>query len=285
MKKFIIKLLKSFHFFNLICESVINERSKENFKFLNMNYIDRVKVIKNFHSLEQKKLTFDNKLVTKENLRQEFNCVKRFADDFVLNYAKVIKPKKYLQLGCWHMGEILILKSHNIKSQMIATDQSKDFLKFLRKKYTQNFLRDVQFEILDIENPNLDLLRDIKMISAIQVLSNIQPEGMKNFFKILSKSQVSLIIVGDMCNHKSLNGETNLSKKNFNWNHPYIKLATESGFECFFIPDTNFSDNDENRGVFVISKNISNKNHIEAIGNAGLNFSKRQKFFYGNEKS
>ncbi len=285
MKKYIIKFLKRFYFFNLVCQAIINERSEENFNFLNMNYNERVKVIKNFHSLEQKKQTFDNKLATKNYLRQEFNRVKRFADDFVLNYAKVIKPKKFLQLGCWHMGEILILKSHNIKSQMIATDQSEDFLKFLKKKYKQNFLRDVEFEIFDIENPDLDLLRDIKMISAIQVLSNIQPEGMKNFFKILSKSQVGLLIIGDMCNHKSLNGETNLSKKNFNWNHPYLKLATESGFECFFIPDTNFSDNDENRGVFVVSKKISEKNHIKAIGNAGVNFSRRQKFFYGNEKN
>ena len=58
MKKYIIKFLKRFYFFNLVCQAIINERSEENFNFLNMNYNERVKVIKNFHSLEQKKTNF-----------------------------------------------------------------------------------------------------------------------------------------------------------------------------------------------------------------------------------
>lgn len=283
MKKIILKLLKNFSFLKHICEAVVNQRSKQNLNFLKMTYNQRVKVIKDFHSLEKKKLTFDDKIATKSSLIKQFNYVKRFADDFVLNYAKLMKPKKYLQLGCWHMGEIMILKSHNIKSQMIATDQSKEFLEFLKKKYTQSFLCDVQFDTFDIENPRVNLLKNVEMISAIQVLSNIQPEGIKKFFKVLSKTKISLMVIGDMCNHKSLNGESYLSKKNYNWYHPYIKLAKEKGFECFFLPDTNFSDEDENRGVFIISRKLSNKIHAKAIGNAGLNFSKRQNFFL-NEK-
>lgn len=275
--KFISRCFNSSSFIRKVCELIINVRSFENNNFLKSSYTSRANLVKELHSsFEKRKLTHAKENITSSQVKKKFNHLRRFADDFILSYAKIFKPKTILQLGCWHMGEILILKSFGFKGNLVASDQSTEFLEILREKYKNTFLKNVIYKKFDIENPNIAVLKDVQMISAIQVLSNIQPEGIESFFKVLSNSSVRILIVGDMFTDNSLSGSFELSKKNLNWNHPYIRLSKKNNLDCFFLPDISFSNIDERRGVFIISKKIGNSIHREVMAEACQNFIKRQ---------
>lgn len=274
-----LRLLMNFHFFKKCISFISEQRSLDNYKFYKANYDSRVKKIKELHNLNIKTKTYklnDSNFSSLDKIKSI-----RIVDDFLQFYAKNLKFKNFLQLGAWHLGDLRIVFMSGFKGKLIASDYSKEFLNFLKKFYTNSKLKNVEFIQLDLENINKDSFKDIEFLSAIQVLSNIQPESISKLFYLLKNSSVKLFVIGDMCSNKSLgvNGETSLSKKNLNWYHPYQRLASINNFDSFFIPDCQFSDEDEKRGIFIIYRDINFNIHKKVFAESLKNFALRQKNF------
>lgn len=247
-------------------------------KFKKLSYNDRVNLIKSLHKEDDKINLIDGFLEKKDHFVKVFKIYPRIADDLIISSSKVFKFKNFLQLGCWHLFESKLLLYSGFKGKIIASDYSSDYVEYLKRISKNSFIQNINFRKIDIESISLNCLEDVEFVSAVQVLSNIQPEGMENFFKILKKSKVKLLIIGDMYSNKSLgyNGKTILSNENFNWYHPYEYLAKKNGFDFIFLPDCNLSDNDEKRGIFIIHRKIVLKKLFSAIEDSIRSFIKRQ---------
>ena len=247
-------------------------------KFKKLSYNDRVKLIKSLHKEDDKINLVNGYLEKKAFFLKVYKTYPRIVDDLVVSSGNIFKFDTFLQLGCWHLFESKLLLNSGFLGKIIASDYSSKYVDYLKKISKNSFFKKISFKKIDIENISLNCLKKVEFVSAVQVLSNIQPEGMKNFFKVLNKSKVKLLIIGDMYSNRSLGykGKTILSDKNLNWYHPYEFLAKKNGFNFIFLPDCNLSDNDEKRGIFIIYRKIVLKKLLNVIDDSTRSFIKRQ---------
>jgi len=266
--KFIISKLKNLNFFDNLFSVLNSIESHNHLNFEKKSHKERIKIVKQFHNPIHKHKTLE-KLNFKQikKIKNQANANIKIVNDIIVGYSKVLKPKSFLQLGTWYLGEIIILKISGYKGKLIASDFSAEHLKSLKKKINGTLLENVTLRKIDIESCRLSDFNNVEMMSAVQVLSNIQPEGIKNLFSILKKSKIRIFIICDAYSAKSQRNQKSFKlKKLFNWCHPYKKLAEENGFKSFMIPDFTFDSFTVSRAIFVIYKNINMEKHKKALG-------------------
>lgn len=278
--KLIISKFKNLNFFDNLFSVLNSIESYEHLNFEKKSHKERIKIVKQFHNPIHKHKTLE-KLNFRDikKLGDDANINIKIVSDIIVGYSKILKPKSFLQLGTWYLGEIGVLKISGYKGKLIASDFSVEHLKSLEKKTKGTVLKDVKFRKIDIENCSLPDFNEIEMMSAVQVLSNIQPEGIKKFFSILKNSKIKIFVICDVYSAKSQRHQKSYKlKKLFNWCHPYKTLAEKNGFKSFMIPDFTFDTYSESRAIFIIYKNINMDNHKKAFGKSFQRIIERNKY-------
>lgn len=266
--KNLVRFIKEISFFKFVIESVYNINSLQNEKFRNSSYTDRVKKIMQLHNFKLKNqllegLNYKNKSYFENNI----NFHNKVVNDLILSLTKVKKPKCFMQLGSWYMGEISTLKIFGFRGKLIASDFSDEFIKIIRDKTVDTFLSDIEFRRVNLEDCCNKDFSEVEMLSAVQVFSNIQPEGIEKFFNLLPKTDVKTLIICDIYSAESLReNKSVLLKTKLNWCHPFIDLAKKNNLGIYMIPEFTFDTYTESRAIFVVYKKNSLNSHKRALG-------------------
>jgi hypothetical protein len=259
----------------------------ETTKFFSKDYASRVAEIRSAHHLNIKKgilrADFFNK--PQEDSQQDIKGAPRFADDILVGLAKVIRPQCVMQLGCWSLAELETLMFEGVDARLIATDFNEEYVRFLEGGYRDAGKDDYKFQTLDIESAGPSEVEGVVMLSAIQVLANIQPEGMEHFAGTLRATQsVKCVLIGDNYSWQSIdprNKQMSLPQPHVkNWFHNYPLFAELAGFDCVFLPDMILKTNNCSRGVFILSRGVPREDISAATRLAVERFVGRQKHIW-----
>jgi hypothetical protein len=269
--------------FRRILDAARGVRKDETARFFLKNYEARVAEIQSLHNANLKKsiLRSDFFFKSESAANQDIRSAPRFADDILVGLVHTLRPDSVMQLGCWSLAELETLKVEGYTGKLIATDFHKDYVLYLEQGYKEANNSDYSFQVLDIECAQGDDLNGVELISAIQVLSNIQPEGMMHFAQALrNASSVKCILIGDNYSWESIDPRSStMSLPQIgvrNWCHNYPFFAHMAGFKCSFLPDMVLKTNDRSRGIFVLSRDIDHDVVDSAISLGASRFLQRQ---------
>jgi hypothetical protein len=261
---------------------LLPQRRSESEEYFLLPYVDRVAAVKHSYRHEVKKGQLGDWFKWDEvQLKQEVSRNFRPYFDLLLGYARNLRPSSILQLGSFTMTESQWLVADGFPGRIIASDYSPEHVDYLRKGCAGSIFDQVEFRIVDIEDPKTSDFADVAMVVAIAVFSNIQPEGLDRFFAALAASPVDCLLIGDMYVKGSLsidprNARSIPMPNTRNWNHPYLALGRKHGFNSFFLPDFTYSSFLEARGNFVIHRAIPSASHRAALAEAIAHYVARQ---------
>ena len=265
--KYFFRKLKNYQFFTDIFNSLNSLNNYENESFLNSSYQKRVNKIMHLHNLNTKKLVINNlDYSNKDYFKKNIETDRKIVSDLIVSLANETRPKSFMQLGSWYLGEIQALKIFGFKGRLIGSDFSEKFLNILKTKISNSFLKDIQLRKVNIESCSEKNFLGVEMLSAVQVMSNIQPEGIKKFFNVLKKTKVKTMVISDIYSAESIRTSKSILLKNkLNWCHPYHYHAKVNGFKFYMVPDFTFDTYTESRAIFVVYRHNSLKKHKKAF--------------------
>jgi hypothetical protein len=257
-------------------------------EFFALPYQQRVAAVQESYSHASKKQALGDWFSwNEERVDHEIRSNFRPYFDYVIGYSRVLKPATILQLGSYTMTESRCLVADGFPGRVVASDYSSDHMAYLKAGFAGTRFGQVEFRVVDIEQPKREDFADIDMVVAMAVLSNIQPEGMERFFAEIARSKVELLLISDMYTKNALSIDPQKARSvplpNVrNWCHPYLALARKHGLQSFFLPDFTYSSFLEARGIFVIHRGIPQERHLAAISEATQRYMERQDVIWSN---
>lgn len=260
---------------------VRNRKSREN-QFFKKSYDERVKEISTCYSdsakQKQMKGYFDR---TNEQIKSEIELNPRLFYDALYGFSSIVKPKVTMQLGCFVATELQWLKTYGLGGKLIGADHSKDYLGFLKDGFSRTPFSEFEYRCFNLDKAEVSDFAGVEMVTAMAVLSNVQPESMDPLFKTMSAAGVTTIIIGDMYYDKTLTGSTETPtsaplRNVRNWAHPYRALGRRHGYDPLFFPCFTYSSYQEARGVFVLTKGMDQQSQRQAMHLAIDNYLGRQ---------
>ena len=218
---------------------------------------------------------------TPEQIRNEMQHNFRLFYDFLLGYSQMTNPQATMQLGCFVATELQWLRHNGLGGRLVAADHSKDYLRFLESGFSKTAFSGFEFRSFNLDRPRPENFAGIEMVTAMAVLSNVQPESMDALFASMSSAGVRIVLVGDMYVAQSLSGNTDSLRSypltgSRNWAHPYRALGRKHGYDAVFIPDFTYSSFKEARGIFALTQGFDAAATRAAAGHAMDHYLARQ---------
>tara|TARA_B100000989_G_C19524458_1_gene465999 strand:- start:205 stop:1074 length:870 start_codon:yes stop_codon:yes gene_type:complete len=246
--------------------------------FFSLKYKKRVDIIKDIYSHK------NNFIRMKDYFLEGFNVKNntQFYFDVLLGYTKKMQPKTVHQLGCFSCEESRFLILNNFKRKIIASDYDFERLSFLKSTFKNTKFRYISFKKVDLEALTKNSFSQEELFFCNAVLSNIQPENIKNIFTNIfqSKESKKIFVVGDIYCKESLSlseyAQSIRLQNERNWFHPYLSLAKKLELKIIFVPDFMFTSYKVARGIFIIYKNINKSLHFESMKFAYESYFNRQ---------
>lgn len=234
-------------------------------KFFRKPYAERIAEVTSLYGDDQKRQAMAGYFErTDAQIADEQSLNVRLFYDVLLGVARVAEPGATMQLGCFTATELQWLRSNGLGGKLIAADHSPDYLAFLEQGFANTPFNGFEYRCFNLDHATPDDFAGVEMVTAMAVLSNIQPESMDALFEAMIGAGVRTILIGDMYVAGSLAGAPDKAtalplQGSRNWAHPYRGLARRHGFRCTFAPCFTYSSFREARGIWLLSRDLDDE--------------------------
>lgn len=258
------------------------QRETEEGKFFRKPYEARVKEVTRLYGDHKKRQGmqgyFDR---TPEEISDEQALNIRPFYDVVLGATQTLRPKATMQLGCYTATELQWLRSHGLGGKLIAADHSREYLEFLEQGFAKTPFSGFEYRCFNLDRASAEDFDGVDMVTAMAVLSNVQPESMDPLFEGMAEADVQAILIGDMYTARTLAGEPDNTvsvplTNSRNWAHPYRALGRRHGFRSVFMPCFTYSSFREARGIWLLGRDLNNQEYGKIFRNAVDHYVGRQ---------
>ena len=230
---------------------------------------ERREEVKRLYSAEKKMQAlqgyFDR---TNEAIDEEIRLNFRYFPDIVLGYAATLSPATVLQLGCYTASELQALRHGKFQGRLIGSDHSASYLDFLKTGFARTMFDGFDYRAFDLDDAQASDFEGVDMVTAMAVLSNVQPESFDQLFGAMRDAGVRTVLIGDMYTQSSLSAQDKAASDPLisvrNWCHPYRSYAARYGYDAIFLPEATYSSFKEARGIFILTRDVDAQTHLAA---------------------